>query len=76
MKTLFGLSLVALLLSGCNSGENGGEDSSLYDRYNDETEDSTESETVDGEETMSAEEDDAADSIGPSDIPADLVPSR
>lgn len=72
MKILFGLSLITLLLSGCSSGENDRSENALYERYNDEAVELDD----EGNQLREDAEEEPADSIGPTDIPADLVPSR
>lgn len=72
MKILLSLSLLAIILSGCNSGEEASEENSLFDRYNENNE--AGDETINDKENI--DEDENIDSVGPKDIPADLVPSR
>lgn len=73
MKLLLSLSLLAILLGGCATQDDGSTDSSLSDMYDTDGEEVTEEETEDSEVT---DEEEIPDSVGPTDIPDDLIPSR
>lgn len=72
MRLLLSLSLLAILLGGCTAQDDGGTDTSLSDMY-DGGEEVTEEEITDEGDVDDEEE---PTSIGPTDIPADLIPSR
>jgi|GEM_PF-2958956 len=70
MKLLYSLSLLVLLLGGCST-EDGKTDSSLGDLY--DTGDGSE-EVFEGDNEV--DESEIPTSVGPTELPADLVPSR
>lgn len=73
MKLLLSLSLLAVLLvGGCTAQDDGSTDTSLSDMY-DGGEEVTEEEITDEGDASEEEE---PTSVGPTDIPADLIPSR
>ena len=72
MKKLLTLALLSsLLLPACGETEETGDDDSLLDMY--DTDDDTSD--VNGDEDVDTEEE-VPTSIGPTDIPDDLIPSR
>lgn len=73
MKLLLSLSLLAILLGGCANQDDGSSDSSLGDMYDSDGEDVSEE---DLENLDEVDEEEEPTSVGPTDIPADLIPSR
>ena len=79
MKILLALGLLAALVTGCERETTMTEDTQLLDMYdvdldiggNVETDEETNT-----EEDVENPEDEEVTSIGPSEIPADLIPSR
>ncbi|MEK9160016.1 MAG: hypothetical protein AAB383_04775 [Patescibacteria group bacterium] len=77
MKILLALSLLAALVSGCERETSMTEDTDLMDIYETDvdTEETSEVEEVETEDGLDPEEVPVT-SVGPSEIPADLIPSR
>jgi ABC-type glycerol-3-phosphate transport system substrate-binding protein len=67
MKKLLALSALTLLLAGCGQTETTEDDSSLTDMFGDES-------TT--EDTKPVEPEETPYSVGPSEIPSDLVPNE
>ena len=74
MKILLVLGALALLATGCERESTMTEDTGLLEMYETD-ENSEESGSVDPETGASVAEEDLT-SVGPTDIPADLIPSR
>lgn len=79
MKILLALSLLAVLTTGCERESTMIEDTELLDMYDVEL-DLGENTAEDGDENTEEDvknpEDEVVTSVGPSEIPADLIPSR
>lgn len=79
MKILLALSLLAVLATGCERESTMIEDTELLDMYDvdlDIGENTAEDGDENTEEDVENPEDEVVTSVGPSEIPADLIPSR